>query len=443
MYNNILKIVSVFAILLCFSCDGNDKPYSVVKKKVDPQEENSGKVTNDSDKKKPYPVPAHERITQSSMPEFLRTPAEKYVEKMKVLVLAYLPVVNGDKSKFDKQITGIDIEMNQIKEKIIKMSVQSKHMLEEGSKFRGYKNPEARPYLGYEIVDFYWVYDSLPRGRYAGYDTYLKADNYFPNYDEIVKTWKGKYYVDTVGVDEIWLWGWHYKGIVPKESNMSSPHRDKYTTTGNVSNSDRLEDMPVYDNTYILYNYNYARSANQAVHNHGHQIENMLWHVSYLTTEDEVFIRNNFSGWVWDDPVKRKDGPLGAVGDCHHPVNTRKDYDYNNKTMVESDIEDWNPNRTGQKKFINCKTWYNYFGENWPEGFELTEPTIGTPSETLTKEAKTEAAWYIYWMQSIPGYDHNIYYDNGTEKKKLTNWMKMIADWDKFLSEEMYLWEEF
>ena len=53
---------------------------------------------------------------------------------------------------------------------------------------------------------------------------------------------------------EIWLWGYHNSEIAPAESNMSSP------TTGDISNSLRFEDdLPIYDRTYVLYNYNYAR----------------------------------------------------------------------------------------------------------------------------------------------------------------------------------------
>jgi len=378
-------------------------------------------------------LPPHEYHTPD-MPAFLGEPAAGHIKEMKVLVLAYLPTTDG--IKLDKELTGIDMSIDDMKRKIEKMSVQVKLMLEEGSKYHGYKDPNATPYMGYEVVDYIIVNDSLPLGPQIEENQGMSI--HYPDYSKIMTTWKGKDYVDRLGVDEVWLWSWHHGNISPAESNMSSPHKTKYAPNGDVSNSYRMDDLPVYNNTYILYNYNCGRSANEAVHNHLHQYENMLWQISLLTTGSEAFIRENFSGWQnWDEPDKRI-APLGAAGDCHHPVNTDQDYDYNNHTFVLSDIEDWNPARTGKRKLINCETWFSYFGDIWPVAYDMTVPVLrGDPWSEASTRAKTEAAWYIYWMQNIPGENNGIAWND----KKITNWMNFKASWDETMTTDKKIFE--
>lgn len=424
--------LSLLIIVLCSatSCtqDMNNKQLNnaSVKTAAAGKDNSSQRVTKDS-------KPKHEYYT-SQMPEFLASPAEGFTKKMKVLILAYLPT--EDNINLNSDLTGINMSLEAMKNKIDRMSVQAKFMLEEGSKYHGYSNSQSKAYMGYEIVDYIFVYDKLPTGLQIGSDGSMPV--YRPHYADIVETWNGKHYINDSGVDEIWLWGWHHGNIVPAESNMSSNHINTYSDNGDISNSEHTDDLPKYNNTYVVYNYNYGRSANEAVHNHLHQYENMMWHISKIITGSEAFIREKFSGWQhWDDLEKRT-APLGAVGDCHHPVNTDKDYDYRNETLVYSDIEDWNPERTGEKKQINCNTWYQYFYNKWPEGYDITEPVIGgSLSSASTKAAKTEAAWYIYWMQNIPGYNNNISYLD----QKLTNWQDFKADWDNTMNNNTKLYK--
>jgi hypothetical protein len=49
---------------------------------------------------------------------------------------------------------------------------------------------------------------------------------------------------------------------------------------------------------------------------------------------------------------------------------------------------------------------------------------FATGNEDWNKDAQTK--WFIYWWQSIPGYNNNIE-DNG---KKITNWWDIIYNWD-------------
>src|SRR5258706_437022 len=75
------------------------------------------------------------------------------------------------------------------------------------------------------------------------------------------------------------------------ESNMSSP------TTGDISNSARYnDDLPIYDRTYVLYNYNSTRWQAEAVHDHGHQLEAILSFVNKRLDGNTELFWNKFCG---------------------------------------------------------------------------------------------------------------------------------------------------
>ena len=93
-------------------------------------------------------------------------------------------------------------------------------------------------------------------------------------------------------------------------------------------------------------------------------------------------------------------------GWAHYPPNAEGDYDWANKRVVTSDIEDWKPDGSGEKKEITSSIWD---GDSYK--------------------------WFIYWMQSVPGMDNGLT-DNG---KPLRNWWFFIADFDTAMANKMKL----
>jgi hypothetical protein len=186
---------------------------------------------------------------------------------------------------------------------------------------------------------------------------------------------------------------------------MSSP------TSGDVSNSYRtVNDLPIYNKTYVVYTYNLHRSHAENIHNHGHQIEAQLGYLdegSYA--KDESLFYNKFVGI---SNLKYGGKPFGRNGMTHFPPNTTKDYDWNNTTVVKSDIENWRP-EGGVFKDIDNKRWmdikYNY-------------PTVSYKVE----ENDAQYKWIMFWFQTIPGLNNGIKYGNSN----LTNWWDILYNWD-------------
>lgn len=337
--------------------------------------------------------------TPARPPEFLEvtpelaTPATNSLYDIPVVVVTYLPTRDG--INIDTSESGGEDGLTTIaaaKAKIARMNRQVKYSLTEGSRFRGYKSPDARPSLGYRILRNIIVYEPLPPGKSAG------GTSAFADYRQILDRFGAEPWVMTENVKEVWLWGYHTAKIVPAESNMSSP------TTGDISNSYRFnDDLPVYGRTYTLYNYNYGRSQNEAVHNHGHQLEAILSHACKRQDGSDALFWDRFCG--------RSGGRFqkGRCGNTHFPPNGVSDYDYLNNTLVLSDCEDWRPDNTGSKKFVNAQTWAS-LTYRWP----------------VVPDGIIEAQYYIYWMQNIPGHQNAIRMGN----EVMRNWWEFTADWD-------------
>ena len=235
------------------------------------------------------------------------------------------------------------------------------------------------------------VFDLAKRVSRRDYDGSLRITTPHIEPLPILERFGGRDWVDKVGIKEFWVWGYHNGSLEVIESNMSSP------TTGNISNSERREgDTPVYKNSYIVYNYNYERSAAEAIHDHGHQLEAMLSYVNQRQDGNKKLFNDKF---------------MQRIGWTHCPANTKKDYDYLNENFALNDITDWRPDGGGAAMRVNCHTWGD-IAYPWPGG--------------IVPEQQVEANWYIFWRQNIPGENSGIREDG----QALTNWWDFVGDWD-------------
>ncbi|MBI5017197.1 MAG: carboxypeptidase regulatory-like domain-containing protein [Deltaproteobacteria bacterium] len=326
---------------------------------------------------------------------YLATPASGHLWEIPVVSIRVIPTVDG--VNVDPAKVGDPITIEDLRSRITDYEKRVKFGLEERSRFRGYKNAGSRPSLGYRIVKIITVYEPLPP-----YTAFSDGSGWHqPDYYQILSRFDAEDWVKNHRVKEFWVWGYHYDGIYPVESDMSSP------TTGDVSNSYRLpDDLPVFDRTYTLYGYNYMRTQAEALHNHGHQIEALMDYVSWRQDGNTDLFWKAFGG-----RLDNGSQGTGRAGNCHCPPNTGVDYDYLNPTLVWSDCEDWTPDNSGQKTQVNVDTWAN-LNYAWPGEADFWQ--------------RLESQYYLYWWQNMPGWDNEIRY--GAEY--MTNWWRFTGDWD-------------
>jgi len=312
-----------------------------------------------------------------------------------VVVAKYFPVKDD---RIDKTVTGDWGEtLEATRAKTERQTQGLITALTEGSRYRAYKDPAAKPSLKYTILKTYEVLAPLPTRPRKGTETPLT------DYAKIMEDINIKEWVEEKGVKEVWLWGYHGGVVVLWESNMAGPF-------GDISNSNRdPADLPVLKNTYTVYHYNYQRGTSEATENHMHQIEHVLNYVDGRdrTPPDKWADLLFWGKFVGSDKSHKIVRP--GCGWTHYPPNGERDYDWGNKRFVDSDIEDWKPDGTGKKQPINCDKW----GAN-------------------------SLRWFVYWMQSIPGADNGLTY-NG---KPLENWWRFIGDFDGAMKAHAKLWRE-
>ncbi len=361
----------------------------------------------------PVLAPTHEVL-----PVDLTTPATDAIWEVPVLVIRYFATADG--VNLDTTISPDfwwlnPLTLAQLDADVLAMNRRAKFTLEQGSRFRAYNDPQARPSLGYRVVDQITVYEQTPPGKIVGYDQGdpLWEADWFTIFDRLDVL----HYVEDLGVKEIWVWtgglgrwpsfdpGLHdvadFRG--GWESNMSSP------LSGDISNSNRdPSDLPVYDKSYVVYGYNFRRSQAEAVHDHGHQLESQFaWVNERQDGNADLFWKQ----WRGQDQDGNK--VTGRCGDTHSPPNTLADYDYENQTAVLSDIADWTVDGSGTFAPVNVDTWGSLVWP-WPDG-------------VMDFSQRVETQWYIYWMMSMPGHDNGLAY--GSES--LSNWWEFIGAWDQ------------
>jgi len=321
-----------------------------------------------------------------------------------IVIVKYFPI-DGD--RIDVRVTGDwgDL-LSSTREKTERITWQTIAALEEGSRYHGYKDKNAKPSLKYKILDVKEFLQPLPLRTKRPGDKVPMTD-----YAKIMADIDIQTYVEQKGVKEVWLFAYHGDVVGLWESNMSSPY-------GDVSNSDcDPNDLPVLKHTYTVYHYNYQRDVGEAVEDHTHQIEYLLNYVDGRDTTPtdkwpDLLFWGKFVGSDVSDkmvPVKMQDGrQVYRCGWTHYASNSESDYDWSNPRTVETDIEDWQPEGVGKTQNINCNRWQ-----------------------------RNDLKWKIYWMQNIPGANNGLTFKG----KRLTNWWIFKGDWDYVATNKVRLVE--
>ncbi|MEJ2637094.1 MAG: hypothetical protein P8184_17630, partial [Calditrichia bacterium] len=160
--------------------------------------------------------------------------------------------------------------------------------------------------------------------------------------------------------------------------------------------------------TYTFYHYNYQRGLSEAVEDHMHQTEAVLNFVDGrdVTSKAQWDTLLFWGKFVGSDASHKIVTP--HCGWAHYPPNAVKDYDWTNKTYVLTDMEDWKPDGSGEKKRVNCERWNC-----------------------------SSLDWFTLWFQSLPGKDNGLSYKG----KELSNWWVFIGDWDGAMKKGLKLVE--
>ncbi len=360
---------------------------------------------------------------------FLAVPAENSIITVPVVVINYLPTQDGihiDQTYFpirdyaDEIVQ--DLKIEQVEKWILANDIKTKFGIEEGSRFRGFSNPDAPPYIGIRVLHYINMYEVDKVFNPQSID---EQEGYFPDYHSIFSLIDLETLVNEMGVKEVWF---NRKSLAVPESNMSSP------LTGDVSNSTKEpSDLPIYQRTYVVYGNSVHRWYAQNLHNRGHQLEAQLAFIEDFEENNSLFW-NDFVGFARDGSAYNQEGRCGAT---HFTPNSTADYDYGNSDEVWSDIFNWRPDRRGSQSIVSANTWMYSRRIN----AEIPSVTDVQRFQDLSSDAVVgtdpEGGWLIFWFQSIPGYRNNIPYVRDGQNTLLENWWDIFYNWDEAIQKGM------
>jgi hypothetical protein len=393
----------------------------------------------------------------------------KGVIQVPVVIINYVPIKKGTDGLY---YLNNDLTLNsnipfdaphkmlfdRAKTKILTDKIIEKNAIEEGSRFRDYTTNIVKPYVDIDVVAYINVYDVkyIQNGTKLVDTTDDKINNpvtipwYKIDYIDIMNRVNLKNYVENLGVKEVWLTTFPkeagYLSFNVSESNMSPSIN--WVNARNVSNGGNQTlntnsvtdyDLPRYNNTYVVYGDNGWRGADTDLHNRGHQLEAQL-----------TFLDNQEAGdykFLWTSAFLPKDS-LGAVvkrhrlGNTHYPASCDTSYGYWSNQSSYTDITDWKPSG-GKQTLTSVGTWLNrkYSFENT---ITMSSPgPFATGSINYSNDAQVK--WFIFWWQSIPGYNNNITdtLSIGTPTKNITmtNWWDIFYNWDSAISNKTKLYK--
>lgn len=323
-------------------------------------------------------------------------PTGNSIKTINIIVLKYYPLDESG-TALNPTITGMSTSLIAIRNLVNSFTTQGIAKLSNGSKYHVYKDPEVRPFFSLNIIENKEFLKAMPRSNNKiPWNPVVYRPDYKKMLTEDINICN---LVENSSVNQVWVWGYHHGDIEPAESNMSMGTISKpfwnYSNYGDVSNSERINDLPICNKTYSLFNYNYSRGVSELVEDHTHHIEAIM-----------SFVGNT----LWSKFVNPY-GQSNVVNHCgwtHSPPNTTGGYDWMNERITKSDCMDWKPEGGGQVSDVSCHTWSG-------SGSCLDDGGL---------------AFKVWWMQSIPGLNNNLTYQN----KALRNWWEFYQDFDAALA---------
>ena len=192
----------------------------------------------------------YESIEYLTVPSYLATPVSNSKLIVPVIIINWIPskdgvVVDSNVSVIGGNqdwgsVTKYNMSVKTVNQWILSNDLKVKYSIEEGSKFRGFNNPNASPYVGIKVIKYINVYEMPLKSPDDNFQPGVKI----PDYKSLFEKLNLKELVESQGVKEVWLNWTNTGGLWVPESNMASP------TTGDISNSyKRPTDLPIYDKT--------------------------------------------------------------------------------------------------------------------------------------------------------------------------------------------------
>ncbi len=201
--------------------------------------------------------------------------------------------------------------------------------------------------------------------------------------------------VNTRAIDEIWMFGDHYFGLLG-EAWMAGPNSF-------FINGPTFPEFPV-DRAVAGYGFSYERGVAEMLHNHGHRTEN---HGGRAYGGSDIAQPKSPWDYFTANASQTQRDSFG-IGSVHYPFNAAGDYDYSNNRTFPSYADEFVRNYPDQTYFAVDTTrdaWGNFGVGDWQRGY-LNWFFAHVPRAAGTSPDGRQNNWYKYI------YDFNAYRPN-------------------------------
>lgn len=164
------------------------------------------------------------------------------------------------------------------------------------------------------------------------------------NYGSILSRFRVLERVARNEIDEVWVFAFPHAGFY--ESTMGGPGAF-------WCNSPALKNTEAARRRFVVMGFSYERYVGEMLEAFGHRVESIMQRV-YARASGEANLWNRFTRY--DMAASGR----AAIGTIHFAPNSRKDYEWNNRSPVKSECYDWTanyPNFKGDVRDVNADEW--------------------------------------------------------------------------------------
>lgn len=258
------------------------------------------------------------------------------VTRSKVLVIVYDPVMNSASgitlSKHMKWkdtselLTGFMLDMLDVSEGMARYEIVERIDVNEfPAKVDGFR------YTPQTYLDV-WNRTSAPHmPQEADYSAILKQFNILNR-------------VARNEIDEVWIFGFPHAGFY--ESTMGGPGAF-------WCNAPPLANTSASKRRFVMMGFSYERGVGEMFESYGHRAESIM---------EKTFSKLTGDANLWKRFIRYEKVAPGksACGNIHFAPNSQVDYDWSNKTPVQSECYDWLlnfPNFKGDIRAVDAREW--------------------------------------------------------------------------------------
>jgi hypothetical protein len=145
-------------------------------------------------------------------------------------------------------------------------------------------------------------------------------------------------------IDEVWVFNFPHAGFY--ESIMGGPGAF-------WCNAPPLRNTEAAGRRFVIMGFSYERGVGEMLENMGHRAESILEKTYQGLTGDDNLLKR-FTRYEQIAPGR------AAVGNIHFAPNSQRDYDWNNRSTVLSECDDWLknfPNLNGEVRPVTSADW--------------------------------------------------------------------------------------